>query len=200
MTNMTLIEGFWFPTNIDPEWFRSIKREIEIGNEYFRYGLDINEGDIVVDCGANVGIFTKLANKKGAKQIYSIEIFRDYYNCLIQNTKQYKNIKTINGLLTDIVNYPKLDWNMERIFNDLNLEYIDFMKIDIEGYEYPFLLKADDEYFNKVKKYAVEVHVLFTDWMNLYNLMEKFSKNGFKLSFERIHKETNLGMLYAQKF
>ena len=53
---------------IDPSWdeakiatHRKFHKEIWLDSEYFRHGLSINKGDLVVDCGANIGIFSLLA-------------------------------------------------------------------------------------------------------------------------------------------
>jgi hypothetical protein len=97
------------------------------------------------------------------------------------------------------------NYNLERIFFDLKLQYIDFLKVDIEGFEYDFILSASDFLLNKVSKWAIEIHVWGMyqnrndEYINFLQIMEKFSKNGFKLSVERIHTNTVLYMLYASK-
>jgi nucleoside-diphosphate-sugar epimerase len=37
---------------------------------------------------------------------------------------------------------PGDNYNLERIFKDCNVDHIDFMKVDVDGYEYPFILNA----------------------------------------------------------
>jgi hypothetical protein len=38
-----------------------------------------------------------------------------------------------------------------------------------------------------------------TEYIKFLDIMEKFSKNGYKISVERIHKNTVLYMLYISK-
>ena len=79
------------------------------------------------------------------------------------------------------------------------------MKVDIEGFEYDFLLNANDVYFNKVKKWAIELHVwgmyrnTADEYIKVMQLIEKFTLNGYKVYCEQIHKNMCLYMLYASK-
>lgn len=67
--------------------------------EYFRYGIELNEGDTVFDVGANIGMFSlwvyKLCNKN--INIYAFEPIPQTYQVLEQNVKSLdpEKIKTI---------------------------------------------------------------------------------------------------------
>ena len=61
---------------INQNWNDDIKlnyekyyREIWEDKEYFRHGLEIKEGDVVLDLGASIGLFSLLALEKKAKKI-----------------------------------------------------------------------------------------------------------------------------------
>ena len=56
---------FKFPDG-NLEMSQNFYREIYEEKEYDRYGIRIEEGDIVVDCGANIGIFSQYALDLGA--------------------------------------------------------------------------------------------------------------------------------------
>jgi hypothetical protein len=93
----------------------------------------------------------------------------------------------------------------------------DMLKMDIEGYEWPVLLNMSDETMNRIDKWAIEVHIGWNkdndlhSWeghgidlnghylSKLVHVMERFSKNGFKLNYERVHKGYDIAMLYAYK-
>ena len=64
-------------------------REIYEENEYNRFGIKIEPGDIVLDCGINVGIFTDYALDMGAQKVYSYEAneetFEHYKKNIISN-------------------------------------------------------------------------------------------------------------------
>jgi len=172
-------------------------QEIWNDGEYDRFGISVEPGDIVVDCGGNIGLFAQYAISKGASQVYSFELTDYYFNYLKQNTMFNPNINVYKGAVSDRTE----DWNIPRIINSVTMgKGIDFLKVDIEGWEYPTLINCPDYYLNMVKKIAIEVH--YNEDVTkerTMNLMEKLSKCGFKLAYEQIHKETTLGMIYGTK-
>ena len=56
-----------------------------IGNDYERSGCTIEEGDVVVDIGANIGMFVARASLKKAKRIYAFEPYGPAFTCLMLN-------------------------------------------------------------------------------------------------------------------
>ena len=61
-----------------------------------------------------------------------------------------------------------------------------------------------DDTMKKINKWAIEFHMF--DWNNnpeylqkMLSIIEKFSKNGFRINYEHIHKEWNVSMMYAIK-
>ena len=67
----------------------------DIGCDYERYGCYIKEGDVVLDLGANIGIFAHRAETRGASKVICFEPVTPTFNCLIKNkgpkTLVYKN-------------------------------------------------------------------------------------------------------------
>ena len=55
------------------------------GSDYERLGCTINPGDIVVDIGANIGMFSRWAHLRGASRIISFEPVSLTFSCLIDN-------------------------------------------------------------------------------------------------------------------
>jgi len=211
-------EGWDIPTkNI----FNSFYKEIWEDNEYDRHGILIEAGDIVVDLGASIGIFSQYAISKKASKVYSFECLDEHFKYLLENTKDTKSIVPIYGLISadsDCINFgscvsnqykglslSRTSYNLENIFTSNKIDYVDFMKVDIEGFEYDFLLNANDVYFNKVKKWAIELHVwgmyrnTADEYIKVMQLIEKFTLNGYKVYCEQIHKNMCLYMLYASK-
>ena len=191
-------------------------REIFFEGEYDRYGAKVEEGDVVIDFGAFVGMFSHFALTKGAKQVYAVEGEQSHYDCLRENVLPTSKIKPYWGWVSDrrddMVN-PGL-YNVERIMDENNLTTVDYLKMDIEGYEYQTLINMSDETMQRVRKWGIEVHLDWSDskdqWSHgmdfnghkvskLLFIMEKFTRNGFKLGYEHIHKEYNIVMLYAWK-
>ena len=191
-------------------------REIFFEGEYDRYGSKIEEGDVVIDFGAFVGMFSHFALTKGAKQVYAVESEQSHYDCLKENILDTPQIEAYHGMVSDRRNdevNPGL-YNVGRIMDENNLTTVDYLKMDIEGYEYQTLINMSDKTMCKVRKWGIEVHLDWSDskqqWSHgmdfdghnvskLLFIMEKFTRNGFKLAYEHIHKEYNIVMLYAWK-
>jgi len=55
------------------------------GCDYERMGCYIREGDVVLDIGANIGIFAHRAEIRGASKVICFEPLTPTYNCLIKN-------------------------------------------------------------------------------------------------------------------
>jgi len=186
-------------------------KEIFYDNEYNRHGAKVQAGDICIDLGAFVGMFSHFALTRGASKIYSVEINPEHYKCLVENTNTTPEIKTFLGEVSDRHNGKNL-YSVEGIIEDNNLKYVDFVKMDIEWAEYPVLMNMKDSTLNKVKKWAIEIHL---NWLRdgkiwehgpdfhhhntskLLYIMDKFSTNGFSIALEHIHKQRNIMMLYA---
>ena len=172
-------------------------KEIWYDNEYDRFGICVENNDLVVDCGANVGLFAQYAISKGASQVYSFELEDHWFDYLKQNTQNNPNINIYKGAVSD----RDEDWNLPRIINSVTMgKRINFLKVDIEGWEYPTLINCPDEYLSMVDKIAIEIHFGHDpDKLRTMDLIEKLSKCGFRLSYEHIHKYTTLGMIYGIK-
>jgi hypothetical protein len=192
-------------------------REIFFEKEYDRYGSKVEPGDVVIDFGAFVGMFSHFALTKGAKHVYAVEGEKSHYECLEANTRDFQNITAYHGWVSDRrddeVNSGL--YNVDRIMDENNLATVDYLKMDIECAEYPTLVNMLDETMRRVSKWAIEVHL---DWSNdktswditgrdfdghktskLLYIMEKFTRNGFSLAYEHIHRGYNIVMLYAWK-
>jgi hypothetical protein len=186
--------------------------EIFHDGEYDRYGARVEPNNIVVDFGAYVGMFSQFAVSKGAKQVYCVEANPIHYECLVENTKHTPNIKPHLGTVSDRRNETG-EYNLERIMDENNIQNVDYVKVDIEHWEYPLLINMSDELMSGVSKWAIEFHFKWSDegtkWgtpmfdghktSKLLYIMDKFTRNGFKLAYEHIHKKYNIAMLYAWK-
>jgi len=175
-------------------WYENVYKEIWFDHEYSRYGVEVEKNDIVVDCGANVGFFTLYALDKGAKHVYSIE-------CDDKNMESlHYNLENTNStIIKEYVGFGDENIDIKNIFKRINEPFIDFIKIDIEWAEYDLLLNTPDNIMKRVNKWVIEVHDLYSHYYKIFQIIEKFSKNGFVLNLEHVHKDTNLALLYAKK-
>jgi len=144
--------------------------DFEFSSNKCIYEMDkclIDNDDIVVDLGANVGFFTAYAASK-AKKVIAIEGSPEIFSCLVRNTKQdYNNIEYLNAniisnndlkISTWSDNPTKINVLIEDVFRFYNLNKIDFLKIDIEGGEYSLIETIDNSLLKKINKIAIETH------------------------------------------
>lgn len=125
----------------------------------------VKPGDTVLDCGANVGVFTTEALKAGAKLVVAIEPAPENLECLRRNFAQQieagrvivyakgvwdsedfltLNVDEHNSAADSFVLHPadartttqKLPLTtIDNLVNELHLDRVDFIKMDIEGAE-----------------------------------------------------------------
>jgi len=194
---MNILE-YHYPSSLGVATVHNFHNEIYAG-EYDKFGVSVEYGDIVVDCGANIGIFTIYAKSLGARAVYSFECDDETYQSLIINLGSSDNTK--KTFISDRFNDPK-HYNVEKIMSEYGLTHIDFMKIDIEGWEYPLILNMNPDTLKKVKKWAIECHNLTDPHYagKVFQILEKFSINGYSCYYEQTHKQyPSIGMFYFIK-
>ena len=139
---------------------------------------DVKAGDFVLDVGAFVGEFSIPASKK-AKSVVAIEPDKGSFNCINHNVENRKNVSVRKELLwsdntmlsfkvgkdpTDnsIINIDGGKTIEERevkakcidsIMNNVEVQEIDFLKMDVEGAEPQVLEGAEN---TRIKKCAID--------------------------------------------
>ena len=172
------------------------------GCVYERLGCVIEKGDVVVDIGANVGVFSNAAYYKGASKVYSFEPTDAAYTCLIKNKPV--NCQTFKMGVGDKEGFAKISVDstdntmcatftkedsitefvpmttLDALFSKGLFDRIDFLKIDAEGYEKNILEGLSDSNLSKVRKIALEFHSnLLSDEVS-QSIIDRMYKNGFK--------------------
>ena len=205
---------------------KTVFKEVWLKNVYNKNGVFVEEGDLVIDIGAHVGIFSTYAselNKSG--KVYSFEPFKENFERLKMHKKlnQNENLKIYNlgvagkngkrffNLHSENTGGHSLHTNkkskniieIETIrLSDFckkeNIETIDFLKIDCEGAEFE-ILKSDEKLLDKVKKIVLECHPFENNNTSyIYDLLKKYN---FKVIKERNNIADNeLQMIYAIKY
>jgi FkbM family methyltransferase len=152
---------FWIPAGSDgvlPILLAQQESKVYGGNQE----VDVHAGDIVLDCGAHIGVYTREALSLGARLVVAIEPAPENLECLRRNFADEISKHRV-------VVYPKGVWDKEDfltlytnpgnssgdsfllrtqaasevqkvplttidiIVNELKLEKVDFVKMDIEG-------------------------------------------------------------------
>lgn len=153
---------YWIPKGSEfvlPFNLAEVKRNI-----YFSGDHAIKAGDVVLDCGANIGVFTRKALELGAAKVVAIEPGPENVECLRRN---FRDEITAGRVIV----YAKGVWNkddfldlnvdpnnsaadsflikregshavarvplttIDKLAAELNLPKVDFIKMDIEGAE-----------------------------------------------------------------
>lgn len=155
-------------------------------NEVYKLRKSL-QAKTIVDVGANVGLFSIYALLKTPKaKIYAIEADPVVFQELSKNFQANKltnKIQIFNLAMTStpgkIILYRAAHSGWSSLFDDLgakaglrvevdatnlslfckkyNLEKIDYLKVDIEGAEYDFILGDRDFFHNGVERMTVEV-------------------------------------------
>ncbi len=133
---------------------------------YEMWDCKLKENDVVVDLGASIGFFTKKASTIASKVI-AIDGSPENFSCLVENTKDEKNVFCLNACITGD-NSPNpylwstkgnpLHLSLEEVFRIYNLEKIDFLKCDIEGGEYDLFSSVPQYILDKIDRIAIETH------------------------------------------
>src|SRR6266513_1432574 len=183
------------------------------------YPTDSNT--VIVDIGANIGLFSLYAAFSGAKTVYAFEPNREAYRCMLENIGRNNLEKVIvphNYAVTsksnEVVTIPKTASPQNRIAygNTNNDEYesvntvslndivskegisrVDLLKMDCEGSEYDIIAGINKSTFSKIGRIIVEYHDGKTG-----EIAADLKQHGFKL--ERQERETEkMGMLWFRK-
>jgi len=163
--------------------------ELYIRQNYFQY-FDLNEGDKVVDAGANIGLFTVLAAKKlnNTGKVIAIEPDDNNFEILKENIK-------INEL-TNVIPVKKGLWKenttlefnlglrpgehslhendqmsgekvkidcitLDNLLSELNIKSVNFIKMDIEGAEIEALQGCQTILKSESVKWVIEaLHIV----------------------------------------
>ena len=167
------------------------------------YG-SLNRGDVVIDIGANIGMFSLYAASQGAKKIYAFEPNPNAYKILCKNIKE-NNLDdvitpfnlAVSNLDDKIIYLPEESspYNMasgspisdkfveaktislNTIMSNFIKGKLDFCKIDCEGAEYDILYSTKKETFEKIARIRMENHKK----SEKVNLINNLSQHKFKL-------------------
>lgn len=153
---------YWIP--VGSEYVLPFNLAEQARDIYGWNGRGVKSGDVVLDCGANVGVYTRLSLRAGARQVVAIEPAPENIECLRRNFAE--EIKA-----NRVIVYPKGVWDkddflemhvdphnsaadsfvihregakdteklalttIDKLVEELKLDRVDFIKMDIEGAE-----------------------------------------------------------------
>lgn len=198
--------------------------EIYIKNEYFKY-FDIKANDIVLDAGANIGLFTLLAGKmmNNMGKIISVEPDDNNYDMLLENIKLNRLTNVIpykKGLWSEITNLELLIGNrpgehslldneqfsgkrvviecitLDSLLETFGLSHFDFIKMDIEGAEIEVVLNSKIVLNDIRTKWVIEALHQVEGKPAYKSIIPFMKENNFKILGE---VDNYRGTIYAVK-
>lgn len=197
---------------------RNIFNEIFIHKFYNPPGFEIKEGDIVMDIGGHIGMFSLYASATASK-VYVFEPFPENFALLQRNVAHNKKttIVAIDKAVSDTAvtkelfvdtrnqgghsfySYPAYKAHalpvqtvsLAQAFSEYQVPHVDFLKIDCEGGEYDILFGCPKDVLARIKKISMEYHPV-NERYNATTLKKFLEDNNFSVSVIE-----SLSMLYA---
>ncbi len=151
-------------------------------------GFEIADSDVVVDLGANAGVFTTLAAIRG-KRVIAVEAQSGFVRIIESNLENNRCRDKVSvalgligagsGLFREGSERKKAShWGDEapplslcEIIERYELEQIDFLKVDIEGSEFDLLSDAAG-WLSRVRRLAMEVHLQYGDLLDIVRTLK----------------------------
>lgn len=196
-----------------------VVREIWCENVYEVFDGDLTDTGIVVDLGANIGAFSLYAAALGAKKVIAVEPEPHNVELLKQNVAENQNNvpdcqfivdergvagRSDSGFISDEhgdstvsdvkeAGKTQIDLiTLDQLFQHHRLEYIDVLKIDIEGLEGDVILGASEATLNLCRYITLEYDQHAND---LGAIVEKLSK-----THQIKYVGSNGGMLFGKRY
>lgn len=166
-----------------------------IHKELDRPDVKIEKDDVFVDLGANIGVSSYYALKYGAKKVYCFEPDKNVLSLLEKNIKRDK--KTFNYAISnerkkiELYHWPHNENNdgpkyevdcikFDDVFDFVEESVIDYLKIDIEGFEENIFDDVSEYNMSRIKKMFIEYH----NPPNTENFAKKIKRFGFNVRVE----------------
>jgi FkbM family methyltransferase len=162
----------------------------------------IPSGSVVVDVGANVGVFSILAART-ARVVYALEPSSSNFALLRDNTARTENIVALNlacarengraylDIGSDPVSFSLAEQspsanretveviNLATLFDRYRVERCDFLKLDCEGCEFEIILDSDRALIDRIDRIVMEYHDHRSSRFSHRDLLQALERYGF---------------------
>lgn len=176
--------------------------EIFVHNAYQATELEI-KGRVVIDVGANVGMFSLFAKECGASKVYALEPDEANFDILLKNLAEYdpdgvvqpmkkavhseggKPFSTNNrgGESKALIGAGSLHTvSIPELLCFFSEQSDAVLKLDCEGAEYPIIYKTEGLELRRFEHLYMEIHVLEPDYDCVGRLVDHIQTKGFELN------------------
>ncbi|MCF8082923.1 MAG: FkbM family methyltransferase [Deltaproteobacteria bacterium] len=184
------------------------------------YGL-IGRDGVILDVGANIGIFSLYACMNGAKRVYAFEPNQQAYDLLtknvLRNNLSHKIVHrrlAITGEAGRQVKFPvnaspknkiivgdvKEDYEvvntstLKHVLNENKIDLVDLLKLDCQGMEYEIIEGLDKATADKITSVKMEYH-----YSNEDKIISLLKGHGLYLTFKRQKSELIGNLWFSRK-
>ena len=163
----------------------------------------IPKNAVVVDVGANVGVFSLFASRV-ARLVYSLEPASSNFSRLVSNVSRHRNtvplrlacaardgraVLNLSGepiafsLKTDACQGEQemVDViSLSSLFDRYKISCCDFLKLDCEGSEFDIILESEPSLFERITRIVLEYHDHLSDKFSHHDLLRRLESLGFR--------------------
>lgn len=178
--------------------------------------FDLNENDIVLDLGANIGGFVNLCAEANVKKYIGYEPDNENFKVLSENVKKLKNFEIIRSAVSarpekelvflqtssgnkdcsgSICRKPRKNL-IEQVVPNTTFDEVfesvrpSIVKMDIEGAEYEWFLNNKGVLPDYIRQISFEIHS-----EKMFSFMEKVCIFNLRKDFDLIHINPNAGFI-----
>jgi FkbM family methyltransferase len=158
---------------------------------------------VVVDIGANVGVFSLFAARR-ARVVYALEPASSNFERLVKNTSQVASIVPLkcacaarDGRATLDVSGSPVAFSLKTssgsgtqeaievislatLFERYKIERCDFLKLDCEGAEFEIVWESDPALLSRVRRIVMEYHDHLSTQYSHVEMLEKLKSLGYQ--------------------
>jgi FkbM family methyltransferase len=164
----------------------------------------IPRGALVVDIGANVGVFSLFAART-ARMVYALEPASSNFSRLVANTSRVQSIVPMQlacggedgsaalDLSTNPVSFSLMTHSPEKsetvevitlasLFDRLKITRCDFLKLDCEGAEFDIILNSAPTLIRGIPRIVMEYHDYLSERFSHRDLLQRLESLGFRVT------------------
>lgn len=168
---------------------------------YQRAGCYLKKNDVVLDLGANIGIFSRFASDAGARKVYSFEPIAENFELLMLNRPANCEahriaVSNVDNASINMAYHPNspggssfihkvgkeqkvMTMTVDTLINSGVIEQPNFIKMDIEGAEALAFEGISDEVLRKTRCIAMEMHENVLNEESVHGIYTRLKSLGF---------------------